>query len=85
VLPQISIVDHELRFTPMLLTARRLLREGVIGTVSAVHRTARACIRFHNAYTRWSYALRAPRPGAAPALCQPLAACEAEDHALAWI
>ncbi len=35
VLPQISIVDHELRFTPMLLTARRLLREGVIGTVSA--------------------------------------------------
>lgn len=29
-------MDHELRFTPMLLTARRLLREGAIGTVSAV-------------------------------------------------
>ena len=28
-------MDHELRFTPMLLTARRLLREGVIGPVRA--------------------------------------------------
>lgn len=37
--PQVAIVDHELRFTPAFQRAKELLRDGAIGTISAVEST----------------------------------------------